>query len=1021
MKSEAPVLDGVAARPSAPEGLPPVSVAPVRPLAVLFTAGARLVRAPGPLVAVVVLLLCVPIQFESGGSVFGPGDMASGLLVVAAGVHVARSRRRLPARCAALFGGLVLAASVATVAAHDPAGSLVGLVRYLQLFVLVPMAVMVAMRSRRDVVLLAHAMILAALVEGAVGVWQFATGSGASYGGDLIRAVGTFGATDVIAMSVAVGFGLVIAVGFALGTQGRRRLGYCAVALVLLIPLGASLSRGSWIATATAVLVLLLAGGTRVFVLSVASIAAVLTIVVGGIGIGSEVVTDRLSSITSSVGSPDSSVNDRYDLWSTATSIWEDFPVTGVGIKAFPEFRDGHAPLSLSSGSDIEQAGIGFQRQELLSPHNQYLLVLSEQGILGLLGFGCLMGVLGVGALLALRRLSPAMRAPGFAVAGLAVWQAVQFFYSDLGGASSLLTSVALGLAGWSVFLAPRRPPVRGVPVGAGAATPDLPVVPVVEVHAPTTSAGPGGGPRRGPAGGTLAKAALVSAVVAAAGSAFGLLRDLLVAAYFGADGDTDAFLVAWTVPETLAPLLIEGAMAMIMVPAFGRAIASAQARRSSEQTSGGGSLGTDPVRELIEGTLPRFLLALGGIGLLVGVGAPWLVPVFTPGLADPALAVTCMRIVAVTVPLLGMAGYLAAALRTHERFAAPAAIYLAYNLGIIAAILAGHSSLGVLSAALGISLGAALMVAVQVPAALRVLPRLRTFSLVRRTTFFAFAALVPVGMYTLTRQAQTIVERFAGSSLVAGTISHLNYAQKVSQIPITLSFMAAAVTFPIFARSVAAGRSEDARRRMEVDMLVVGAVAMIVTVYLWVYAPSVVATLYERGEFTAADTASTAGVMRIYVLGLLGQALVNLLVRPYFTSDGALWFPAKAMAVGLAVTAALTFAFVGPFGAPGIAGANALGITITAVMLVLGARNRLSVAPGSSAYTKLAGLFLPAAMAFGAGWWFRSAVEGLPAPAEAVLGGLVTVATGAVAFFAPIGLRRLARPKIRSEVGRRP
>jgi hypothetical protein len=59
--------------------------------------------------------------------------------------------------------------------------------------------------------------------------------------------------------------------------------------------------------------------------------------------------------------------------------------------------------------------------------------------------------------------------------------------------------------------------------------------------------------------------------------------------------------------------------------------------------------------------------------------------------------------------------------------------------------------------------------------------------------------------------------------------------------------------------------------------------------------------------------------------------------------------------------------------------------------------------------------------MAFGAGWWFRSAVEGLPAPAEAVLGGLVTVATGAVAFFAPIGLRRLARPKIRSEVGRRP
>ncbi|MBN9737917.1 MULTISPECIES: lipid II flippase MurJ [unclassified Pseudonocardia] len=1023
-----PVLD----RPTGvPEHAPASTVAgsrPVRaalvPLAALATGWSSAVHRPAPLVAAMLVLLCVPLRIDAGGSAFGPGDLASVVLVGVAATAYVRSGPPLARPLVLLFGGVLLGGALATLTAYDPTGSLVGLVRYLQLFVLVPLAVVVSIRSVRDARLVVGALIGIAALQGASGLWQVATGDGASFGGAPIRAVGTFGASDVIAMSAVVGTGLVACVAFATTTRGRERACWIALSVVLLVPLGLSLSRGSWIATGIAVLLVLALAGRRVLLVSLAVAPAWATVLVGGFGIGSAVLAERLDSITGAVGTPDSSVTDRYDLWETALSIWRDHPWTGVGIKAFPLFRDGHAPIGLSSGSDIEGAGSGFARQALLSPHNQYLLVLSEQGILGAGAFAALVLVLTVGAVVVLRRCPAPVRGIGAATAGLMLWQAVQFTYGDLGGPSSLLTSTVIGLAGWWVFGRWTAPaptdaertarvravrPRRAEPGTVAAAVVDgrvpgarpAPPGPAVPAPRPPGAVPPRTGTPRPEnpdtpdpdSGRAVARAAALSAALAAAGSLLGLVRDLLVAAFFGATGETDAFLVAWTVPETLAPLLIEGAMAFVLVPAFGRALVAAEERRRTTRLLGVPSM-SDPVAELIESTLPVVLVALTLLGAVTGLGAPWLIAVLAPGLTDPALAVLCMRVVAITIPLLGAAGYLAAALRTHHRFAAPAAIYLAYNAGIVGTVLLTRESLGVVGAALGISVGAALMVLVQLPSARRVLPRMRAFSLHRRTTLFTFAAVLPVVAYTLSRQAQTFVERFAGSGLAEGTISHLNYAQKVAQIPITLSFMAAAVTFPIFARSVAAGRRDDARRRMEVDVLVIGTVAMVVAVYLWIFGPAVVGTLFERGAFTAADTAATVAILRVYVLGLLGQALVNLLVRPYYTFDGRVWFPAVAMGAGLVATVGTTFLLVGPFGAAGIAGANAAGISLTALLLVAGSGRRLPVAPGQAGYERLAAVGLPAAAAAaGAGYLVSGPLAGLPVVVQAAVGGVVVLA----------------------------
>lgn len=276
--------------------------------------------------------------------------------------------------------------AVATATAGDPYAALPGFVRYLQVFVLVPAAIVLLVRDAGDFRLAAGCFVVLALVQGAVGVVQYATHTGASYQGEDIRAVGTFGPGDVMGMATVVAYGLVAATAVALapGLPGRVRRMAGGAALVLVVPLVLSFSRGAWIATVgTAVLVMMLAGIRRALKLLLA-LAAAAMVLVGGLGVGSEMVAERLTSITQVSSAPDQSVTDRYTMWAAAESMWRERPAVGVGLKGFPANRDGHSSLGLSSGSDTAGAGQAYIRQPLLSPHNMYLLVLSEQGLIGL-------------------------------------------------------------------------------------------------------------------------------------------------------------------------------------------------------------------------------------------------------------------------------------------------------------------------------------------------------------------------------------------------------------------------------------------------------------------------------------------------------------------------------------------------------------------------------------------------------------------------------------------------------------
>src|SRR5262249_20076531 len=150
-----------------------------------------------------------------------------------------------------------------------------------------PVAAAMAVRDRRDVFLVAGSIVATTVFEGAVGVYQYLTHTGASYAGQYVRAVGTFGADQVLAMGALIGYGMPGALALGLALRGRARILLLATAALLAVPLWLSLSRGAWIATAASVLVMLFVYSWRIAVgLTATAVLAVVLAAAGGGGSG---------------------------------------------------------------------------------------------------------------------------------------------------------------------------------------------------------------------------------------------------------------------------------------------------------------------------------------------------------------------------------------------------------------------------------------------------------------------------------------------------------------------------------------------------------------------------------------------------------------------------------------------------------------------------------------------------------------------------------------------------------------
>lgn len=425
---------------------------------------------------------------------------------------------------------------------------------------------------------------------------------------------------------------------------------------------------------------------------------------------------------------------------------------------------------------------------------------------------------------------------------------------------------------------------------------------------------------------GSISAATLASRVL-------GFVRDMVVALAFGAGPVTDAFFVAFRIPNMLRRLLGEGALSTALVPVFTE-YATTRSRQEFLQ--------------MLRAVLGASLAALIVTTLLGIAAAPWILRVVAPGFAqDPGqmtLAVLLTRVMFPYLLLVGLAALAMGALHAHGRFFAAALGPAVLNVGIIVAVLflASRMEPPILSLAVGVLAGGAGQLLVQVPslrrAGLLVGPSSERHPALPRVG----RLLIPAVFGLAAVQVTVLVNTLLASLLPGGSISFLYYADRVMEFPLGVFGIAlASASLPAMSRQAAVGDRQGLAETLNFTLRLALYVALPATAGLVALRLPITRVLFERGRFGPEDTAATALALAWYAVGLVGFSMARILAQAFY----ALGEPGTAVKLGLLSVAANVVAAVAlmePLAHGGLALASSLGGYVNVVLLLWVARRRL-------------------------------------------------------------------------------
>ncbi len=410
-----------------------------------------------------------------------------------------------------------------------------------------------------------------------------------------------------------------------------------------------------------------------------------------------------------------------------------------------------------------------------------------------------------------------------------------------------------------------------------------------------------------------------------------GFVRDFVIARAFGAGMLTDAFFVAFRLPNLLRRLFAEGAFSQAFVPV----LADYRERRGDEAT-----------RHLVSRVASVLLLVLilvAGLGVL---GAPVLVAVSAPGFtadADKfALTVELTRITFPYILFMSLVAVAAGILNTWGRFALPAFTPVLLNLSFIGMALwaAPWFDPPVLALAWAVFLGGVLQLALQVPALARIgmLPRFdpawRDEGVQRILKLMAPAVLgVSVAQISL------LINTIFASFLESGSVSWLYYADRLMEFPAGLLGAAlGTILLPSLARANARGKTEEYSSLLDWGLRLTLLLTLPATLALALLGVPLLATLFQHGAFTAGDVLRTREALLAYSVGLTGMILVKVLA-PGFYARQDVRTPVRIALLTLALTQLLNLAFIGWLRHAGLALAIGLAACANAFLLWRGLR----------------------------------------------------------------------------------
>lgn len=449
-----------------------------------------------------------------------------------------------------------------------------------------------------------------------------------------------------------------------------------------------------------------------------------------------------------------------------------------------------------------------------------------------------------------------------------------------------------------------------------------------------------------------LLKAASTVSLLTLASRVTGLVREQLIAAAFGASAVTDAFNVAFRIPNLLRRLFAEGAFSQAFVPI----LAATRARDGDEAT-----------RALVDAVATVLAWALAATVVVGVAAAPAVVWLMAAGLAEFDIAVVMTRWMFPYIACMSLVALAAGVLNTWKRFAVPAATPVLLNLSVIGAAwwlapaLRARGIEPVYALAIGVMVGGVLQLAVQLPALARIgcLPRIGvTPSGVRAAwrhpgVHRVLRQMAPALLGVSVAQLSLLINTQIASHLAVGSVSWLTYADRLMEFPTALLGVALGVVLlPQLSGLQAKGDDAAYSGLLDWGLRLAVLLALPCAVALVVFPRPLVAVLYHYGAFGAADVAQTVTALRGYGVGLLGLIGVKILA-PGFYARQDIRTPVKIAVVVLAATQLMNLLFVPRLGHAGLALAIGLGAIVNSVWLMVGLRRRglYRPAPGWRAF----------------------------------------------------------------------
>jgi putative peptidoglycan lipid II flippase len=413
-----------------------------------------------------------------------------------------------------------------------------------------------------------------------------------------------------------------------------------------------------------------------------------------------------------------------------------------------------------------------------------------------------------------------------------------------------------------------------------------------------------------------------------------GFVRDLVLARLFGADAATDAFFVAFKIPNFLRRLFAEGAFSMAFVPVL-----------SEYRTQGS----TAALQDFIDKMAGSFGLVLLLTTLLGVLAAPLLVMLFAPGFigqeaAKYHLAVEMLRLTFPYLFFISLTAFAGSILNAHNRFGVPAFTPVLLNLSLIgcALWLSPLMQQPVVALAWGVLLAGAVQLVFQVPFLQRIgrLPKPRV-AFKDRGVIKVMRLMVPALFGVSVSQLNLLLDTLIASFLVSGSISWLYYSDRLLEFPVGILGVAlGTVILPNLSRKHAEKSPQEFSDTLDWALRLMVLLGVPAAIGLLLLAGPMLTTLFYSAAFNAQDVEKSSLSLMAYAPGLMAIILIKVLA-PGFYAQQDTRTPVRIGIIAMAVNMLLNLLLVFPLAHAGLALATSLSSALNAYLLFRGLRQR--------------------------------------------------------------------------------